>query len=78
MKEALTFIVSSLVDHPEKVVVEMERVNDIDELTIYTDPEDTGKVIGKEGKVIRAIRNVMKIIAMKEDKKIFIRVKDQA
>ncbi len=77
MKQALTFIVTSLVDHPEDVVVEEALVNDIYEYTILTNPDDTGKIIGKEGKVIRAIRNVCKIIAMKEEKKIFIRIKDQ-
>ena len=41
-------------------------------LTIKVAAEDMGRIIGKNGKVIKAIRNIMKIPAMKENKKVFV------
>jgi predicted RNA-binding protein YlqC (UPF0109 family) len=77
MKQTLEFIVKGIVEMPEKVAIEEEEVDGILEFTLFVDPLDVGKVIGKEGKVIRAIRNVLKIMAVKEGKKIFVRIKDQ-
>lgn len=77
MIETLQFIVSSIVDNPEAVEVSEHQE---DGLTIYTltvAPEDMGKVIGKEGKVIRSIRNIMKIKAMKYDLRIKITLADK-
>ncbi|HSW96768.1 MAG TPA: KH domain-containing protein [Candidatus Saccharimonadales bacterium] len=74
MKDALTFIISSIVDDSEKIRIEEQDINGIVELQIFVAKDDIGKVIGKEGKIIRAIRNVMKIIAMKQNKKIQISV----
>ncbi|MBI2430433.1 MAG: KH domain-containing protein [Candidatus Levybacteria bacterium] len=72
MKDALHSIVSQIVDHPKEIRVEEEDQDGIIQLVIYVKKEDMGKVIGKEGKVIRAIRNVMKIPAMKQNKRINI------
>lgn len=74
MKETLVYIISSIVDHPDMVSVEEEEVDGIVNLTIHVSPEDMGKVIGKEGKIIRSIRNVMKVKAMKEDKRINVAI----
>lgn len=73
MKETLHFIVSSIVDAPDAVSVEeQEGEGGIINLIVTVAKEDMGKVIGKEGKVIRSIRNIMKIRAMKEDIRINI------
>lgn len=72
MRDTLHYIVSSIVDNPDAVSVHEEDTDGIVTLTVSVAKEDMGKVIGKEGKVIRAIRNVMKIKAMKENKKINI------
>lgn len=73
MKETLQFIVSSIVDNAEAVSVEeQEGENGILNLIVTVAKEDMGKVIGKEGKVIRSIRNIMKIKAMKENVRINI------
>lgn len=73
MKDTLSYLVASIVDQPDEVSIQEET----DEtgtihFVISVAQEDMGKVIGKEGKVIRAIRNVMKIPAMKQDKHINI------
>ena len=76
MKNALTYIVSSIVDNQDLVRIEEAENEGVVELTIFVAKEDIGKVIGKDGKVIRAIRNVMKIPAMKQNKKIQISVSE--
>ncbi len=70
MKKALHYIVSSIVTNPEKVVVDEQELDGVINFTITVAGEDMGKIIGKNGKVIRSIRNVMKIPAIKQNKKI--------
>ena len=72
MKDTLHFIVSAIVDNPDAVKIDEQEEEGITNLIITVAPEDMGKVIGKEGKVIRSIRNIMKIKAMKFDKHIKI------
>jgi predicted RNA-binding protein YlqC (UPF0109 family) len=73
MKDTLLFIVSSIVDNADAVSVEEQAgENDIINFIVTVAKEDMGKVIGKEGKVIRSIRNIMKIKAMKENVRINI------
>lgn len=72
MKDILLTLVKSIVDAPDAVSVEEQDDNGFVTLTITVAPEDMGKVIGKEGKVIRALRNAMKIPAIKQGKKVQI------
>jgi len=72
MKDILHKILESIVTDTEKLSIEETDVEGVVTLTASIAKEDIGKVIGKEGKVIRAIRNVMKIPAMKQQKKITI------
>lgn len=67
MKDTLHFIITSIVDNPDAVNVEEKEEDGIINLIITVAKEDMGKIIGKEGKVIRSIRNIMKIKAMKHD-----------
>lgn len=67
MNDLLTFLTKSIVDHPDDIKVEERKVAEsMYNYTITTHPDDMGKVIGKEGKIIQAIRNVAKIVAIKE------------
>ena len=72
MKDALLYIVESIADNKDKVQITQESEGDFINFMISVDKEDMGRVIGKNGKVIRAIRNVMKIPAIKQNKKINI------
>ncbi len=72
MKTALSYIINSIVDIPDKVVIDEESDGEFVTFKVIVDKEDMGKVIGKNGKVIRAIRNVLKIPAIKQNKKINI------
>ncbi|HEV2339275.1 MAG TPA: KH domain-containing protein [Patescibacteria group bacterium] len=72
MKNTLLTIIKSIVDSPDDVAIEETDENGFVVFAVHVAKEDMGKVIGKEGKVIRAIRNIMKIPAMKEQKRIHI------
>ncbi len=65
MKDALLFLVTSIVDHPNDVVVEESADSDRTMLHLTTNPEDMGRVIGKAGRIIRALRDLIKLIAAK-------------
>ena len=70
MKDTLRYIITAIVDNPEKVEIEERDEEGVLNLIISVAKEDMGKVIGKEGKVIRSIRNIMKIKAMKHNLRI--------
>ena len=74
MKELVEIIAQSLVDHPDEVVVtETEKENGVlIELQVASD--DMGKVIGKQGRIAKAIRTVVKAAASKEDKKVIVEI----
>jgi predicted RNA-binding protein YlqC (UPF0109 family) len=74
MKELIEFIAQSLVDHPEQVSVK-ERITEravVYELSVAQ--EDMGKVIGKQGRVARAIRTVVGAAALKENKRVLVEI----
>ena len=67
-------LAKSLVDPPEAVKV--TQVEDGKEITIHLTvaPEDMGKVIGKQGRIARAIRTVVKAAAVKENRKVTVEI----
>ena len=78
MKELLEVIAKNLVEHPEAVQV-TERAGDracILELKVA--PEDMGKVIGKQGKIAKALRTLVRCASAKEGKKYNIEIKEKA
>jgi len=74
MKELIEAIAQSLVDHPEEVTVtETEKDNEIIyELKVAQD--DMGKVIGKQGRIAKAIRAMVKAAASRTDKKVTVEI----
>ncbi len=72
MKDALSYIISSIVDDPKQVEISEEETDGVINYTVTVAKEDMGKIIGKNGKVIKSIRNVVKIPAIKQGKKIYI------
>ena len=70
MKELVEVIAKSLVTQPEEVVVAESVRGDEVLLVLSVAPGDMGKVIGKQGRVARAIRTVLKVAASKEDKRV--------
>lgn len=78
MKKALEYIVSQIVDDPEKVKIDEQEDQGMINFTITVAPSDMGKIIGKNGKIIRAIRNVIKIPAIKQNNKINISLSENS
>ena len=73
MKELLTFVAKSLVDHPDQVVVrETEAEAIILELSVAD--EDMGKVIGKQGRIAKAILTVIKAATAKNSKPVYVEI----
>ena len=72
MKELVEVIAKALVDNPDAVNVE-EKVNgNTVVLELHVDSSDMGKVIGKQGRIAKSIRNVVKAAATKTDKKVVV------
>ena len=78
MKDTLEYIVTSIVDKPDAVKIDEQESDGIINFIITVAKEDMGKVIGKEGKVIRSIRNIMKIKAMKQNIRVNISIAETA
>ena len=67
-------IAQSLVEHPEEVTVTEKQDGDETILELKVAPSDVGKVIGKQGRIAKAIRAVVKAAASKEEKKVVLEI----
>jgi len=74
MKELLENIAKSLVDNPDEVSVTEVEDDDSLILELRVAEDDMGKVIGKQGRIAKAIRVVMKAAAIKEKKKVVVEI----
>ncbi len=72
MKELVEVIAKALVDSPDEVVVTEKDTGKAIVLELKVAASDMGKVIGKQGRIAKAIRSVIKAAASKEDKKIIV------
>ena len=74
MAELVEFLAKSLVDHPESVSVTQSEAQDVILLELRVAPEDMGKVIGKQGRIAKAIRTLVKAATLKNDKPVFVEI----
>ena len=74
MKELVEVIAKALVDNPEEVVVTESMKGEDTLIELKVSPADMGKVIGKQGRIAKAIRSVVKTAASKEDKKVIVEI----
>ena len=72
MKELVEVIAKSLVENPEEVTVTERQSGKTTVVELKVVPSDMGKVIGKQGRIAKAIRAVVKAAASKEDKKVVV------
>ena len=72
MKALVEVITKSLVDHPEEVVITEKNEGKAIVLEVKVADSDMGKEIGKQGRIAKAIRAVVKAAAAKEDKKVIV------
>ena len=74
MKELVEVLAKSLVDSPNDVFVREKEEDGTIILELSVNKEDMGKVIGKQGRIAKAIRTVVKAAAIKEGKKVVVEI----
>lgn len=72
MKELVEVIAKSLVEHPDEVVVTAKENGKTTVIELKVSQSDMGKVIGKQGRIAKAIRAVVKAAASRSDKKVVV------
>jgi predicted RNA-binding protein YlqC (UPF0109 family) len=74
MKEFLEFVTRHLVDHPDRIRVELEERTDRVVLRLQVDPADLGKVIGKQGRNAQSLRTLVTAIAAREGHRVTLEI----
>ncbi len=74
MKELVEVIAKALVEKPEEVVTTETETDDAIVVELKVDPSDMGKVIGRQGRIAKAIRAVVKAASSKSDKKVVVEI----
>lgn len=76
MKELLTYIIQSLVEHPEQVSVTERKADGETVYEVRVADGDMGKVIGRQGRIVKQIRILMRAVAQRKGKKISVDILD--
>lgn len=75
MKELLLYMAKNLVDNPDKVEVN-EIEGEVTTLELRVAPEDMGKLIGRQGRIAREIRTIVKSVAQRTGQKVTVEIVD--
>lgn len=75
MKELLLYMAKNLVDHPDAVTV-TEISGDVTVLELRVAPEDMGKVIGRQGRIAKEIRTIVKSVAQRDGQRVSVEIVD--
>ena len=76
MKELLTYIVQNLVEKPDEVSVPEREANGETVFEVRVADGDMGKVIGRQGRIVKEIRILMKAVAQRKGKKVSVEIMD--
>ena len=76
MKELLTYIARNLVDHPDVVHVTEHAGDGETVLELRVDPEDMGKVIGRQGRIAKEIRTLIRSVAQRQGTRVSVEIVD--
>jgi predicted RNA-binding protein YlqC (UPF0109 family) len=76
MSELLAYLARELVDTPEAVRVEEEERDDALVLVLHVAPDDVGKVIGRQGRIARALRTLVRAAAVREGRRVLVEIAD--
>lgn len=74
MQDVLEFILKNITTSPDDVIVKSSEENGVINFTISVHSDDVGRIIGKEGKIIKAIRTIMRVIAIQKDQRVRVSV----
>ena len=76
MKEIVEVIAKAIVNHPSEVQVEEERRGSTVVLKLHVAPDDMGKVIGRQGRIAKEIRTLMRSVAQRQGTKVSVEIVD--
>ena len=76
MAELLAFLARELVDDPEAVRVEVEERDDALVLVLHVAADDVGKVIGRQGRIARALRTLVRASSARDGRRVFVEIAD--
>lgn len=76
LKELVLIIVRPLVSFPDQVVLNVEESDDFFEFNLSVAPEDIGRIIGKQGRVAKAIRTIVYSVRLNQPKKVRLNILD--
>ena len=76
MKDLLTYIAQNLVEHPQAVDVQETETDGNVVLELRVDPSDMGKVIGRQGRIAKEIRTLMRSVAQRQGQKVSVEIMD--
>lgn len=76
MKELLTYVAQHLVERPEQVSVTETNADGEVLLELRVAPEDTGKVIGRQGRIAKEIRTLIRSVAQRSGKRVSVKIVD--
>lgn len=78
MKEFLEYVARGLVDKPDAVWVEVEDDEDETVLTLGVDQEDMGRVIGRDGRIANALRDLLRAMAARDGRRVELEIVNDA
>jgi predicted RNA-binding protein YlqC (UPF0109 family) len=74
MNELVEFLARRLVDQPDAVRVEQEETDEGLVLRLYVAPDDVGKVIGRQGRIARALRTIVRACSTQERRRVMLEI----
>lgn len=74
MLELVKYVATSLVEHPDQVSVTQTETDDATVIELRVAPDDMGKVIGKQGRIAKSIRTLVKAATIKDEKPTFVEI----
>lgn len=74
MKDVLLYILQNITTNSEDVSIEESDEEGVKHFTITTHPDDVGRVIGREGKIIKAIRSIMRVVAIQQNERVRVSI----
>jgi uncharacterized protein len=78
VKDFLEYVARSLVEKPDAVWVEVEEEGDETLLTLGVDPDDMGRVIGRDGRIANAIRSLLRVMAARDGRHVELEIVNDA
>ena len=76
MAELLAYLARELVDDPDAVRVDIEERDDALVLVLHVAADDVGKVIGRQGRIVRALRTLVRASAAREGRRVLVEIAD--